>query len=135
MKDLSVNELLDAVKARHKITSDYKLAAYLGLTLGAISHYRHGRSLPDERGCQKIADALGIDADVLAAKMLARRAQTTEARTLWERVAQRLEHGVAAVLLLPAVAIIFGALQSDATWDAGEWLFSSEPASVYYVKL
>lgn len=92
----SVNELLDDVKAKHSIKSDYKLAQFLGLTLGAISHYRHGRSTPDERACQKIADALGMDADVLAAEMLARRATTDEARTMWARVAARLSHEHAA---------------------------------------
>jgi transcriptional regulator with XRE-family HTH domain len=90
----SVDQLLDAVKLRHALPSDYKLAHYLGLTIGAIGHYRHGRSLPDDRACQKIGEALGIDGDVLAAQMLARRAKDEDTRIMWTRIASRLSDGL-----------------------------------------
>lgn len=100
----NVHALLDEIKRRHGIPSDYKLAHFLGLTDGAIRHYRHGRSLPDEMACQKIAKALDIDGDVLAAHMLSARAKDDDTRRMWKRIAERLG-GVAACALIAAFSI------------------------------
>ena len=67
----TVNEVLDAVKARNGITSDYKLAMFLGIGDGNLRNYRHGRSLPDEKACERIAAALGEQPFVLLAEMQA----------------------------------------------------------------
>jgi transcriptional regulator with XRE-family HTH domain len=89
----SVNEMLDGIKSRHSIPSDYKLAAYLGVVPGAVKHWRHGRSLPDARVASRLASELGIDPDVLVAQLEAQRASTDEARALWQRIAARLQGG------------------------------------------
>lgn len=96
----SVNELLDAVKVRHGISSDYKLARFLGLTDGAIRNYRHLRSMPDELACVKIAQALDMDGDVLAAQVQAQRARDDETRAFWHRIASRLQAGAVHSALL-----------------------------------
>lgn len=101
----SIDDLLDEVKAAHAIKSDYKLAQFLGLTDGAIRNYRHGRSYPDERACALIGEALGIDGDVLAAQMQARRATNPDTRAFWDRIAMRLGGAMAGVL-----GVVLGAL-------------------------
>ena len=95
----TIDEVLDAVKARHGLTSDYKLAMFLGLGDANIRNYRHGRSLPDEVHCQKLAEALGEPPFVLVAEIQAQRARSTDARRLWEMMATQLRHAVAAVLV------------------------------------
>lgn len=101
-----INEVLDAVKARHGLTSDYKLAMFLGLGDANVRNYRHGRSLPDEKHCAKIAEALGEPPYVLIAEMQAHRARTTEARSLWEQLANQLRHAVAAVMFVVGAAML-----------------------------
>lgn len=101
----SVDQLLDGVKSRQSIPSDYKLAAFLGVVPGAVKHWRHGRSLPDARVASRIAAALQLDPDVLVAELEAQRAQTEETRNQWQRIAERLQasgtlHAVALALLV-----------------------------------
>lgn len=101
----TVDELLDGVKSRRSIPSDYKLAAYLGVVPGAVKHWRHGRSLPDARVAARIAAELEMDPDVLVAELEAQRAQTAETRELWHRIATRLQGGtVHGVVLAGLVA-------------------------------
>ena len=87
----TINDALDAVKARHQLTSDYKLAMFLGIGSSNIGNYRHGRSLPDERMCARIAEALGEDPALLIVEMQAQRAASTETAKLWERIADKLK--------------------------------------------
>lgn len=101
----TVDQLLDAVKARHKIGSDYKLAQFLGMTDSAIRNYRHKRSMPDEVACVKIAQALDLDGDVLAAQIQAQRARDEETKAFWRRLAARLESGAVHVAVLVAIAL------------------------------
>lgn len=131
----TVDELLDAVKAKHKIGSDYKLAQFLGMTDSAIRNYRHKRSMPDEVACVKIANALDMDGDVLAAQMQSQRARDEETKTFWRRLAMRLEGGMvhAALMLCLAIVSIAGyAPNAQATALSDD---VSAFRSVYYVKL
>lgn len=102
----TVDQLLDAIKARHKIGSDYKLAQYLGMTDSAIRNYRHKRSLPDEVACVKIAQALDLDGEVLAAQVQSMRARDEETRAFWQRLAARLQAGAVHLVALVAVALV-----------------------------
>ncbi len=104
----SISDLLDQVKARHSIPSDYKLSMYLGVVPGAVQHWRHGRSLPDARAAARIATELQMDPDVLVAQLEAQRAQSDETRQLWQRIAARLQSGaVHSALLAVIVALGF----------------------------
>jgi hypothetical protein len=108
MGNFAIGPVLDSIKERHGLKSDYKLSLFLGIADGSIRNFRHGRTLPDERICQILAEAAGIDPLILAAQVQAQRSKTAEARSLWEAIAARLQvaaHGLAAaifsVLLLP----------------------------------
>lgn len=102
----SVIELLDAIKAGQKITSDYKLAMYLGVSQGTVQNWRHGRSLPDQKAVTRIALELGLDPDVLLLQVESQRAATDYAKSAWLRIAQRLEAGAAHVAVLVAVGLV-----------------------------
>jgi len=102
----TVDQLLDAIKVRHKIVSDYKLAQFLGMTDSAIRNYRHKRSLPDEVACVKIAQALDLDGDVLAAQIQAQRARDVETKDFWRRLAVRLQTGAVHASVMMALAMI-----------------------------
>lgn len=115
MENFDVNGVLDAIKERHGLKSDYKLGLYLGITNGSVRNFRHGRSLPDERICQILAEAAGIDPLILAAQVQAQRSKTAEARSLWEAIAARLQvaaHGLAAAIF--SVLIATGFVATDA---------------------
>ncbi len=104
----TVDTLLDAVKSANGIKSDYKLAQFLEVTQHTIANYRHGRSRPDDKTLERLAQLGGIDlaeVDVLAAKLQAERTQSEEAKRLWLRIANRLQAGGAHVGFMVALAL------------------------------
>lgn len=127
-----IDTLLDGVKSRHSIPSDYKLAAYLGVVPGAVKHWRHGRSLPDARVAARIASELELDPDVLVAELEAQRAQTEETRQLWQRIAARLQAGaVHSALLAVLVGVGFFGTSPSAHATAAQ----PETAARLYIML
>lgn len=112
---LTTNEFLDAVKARHGIPSDYKLGLVLGLTDAAVSHYRKGRSLLDDKVAVKVAELLGVDAGYVVACVHSERAARSgeeDMAAMWEIVAGKFKAAArklasfakaAAVLLMVAL--------------------------------
>ncbi|WP_131667186.1 hypothetical protein [Comamonas thiooxydans] len=91
MQNLTVEHVLDLIKSRNALKSDYMVCKTLNLSTALVSGWRSGRTLPDERMCQKLAEAAGIDPLVLAASMQSQRSKTEEARSLWAMVAERLQ--------------------------------------------
>lgn len=130
----TVDQLLNRVKSRHDIGSDYKLALFLGLKPNALNNYRHGKSLPDINACTKIAEALGIDPDLLIVQIEAQRAKTGEARAIWERMAARLQGGAVHSALL-ACLVALGFITTTPSAHAVVTDVSTSSGSVYYVKL
>lgn len=63
-----ISELLDDIKRRNNITSDYALAEFTGISRARISNYRTGRDFPCDGSCVKIAEFL----DVCPAEILPR---------------------------------------------------------------
>lgn len=131
----SIAELLDSAKAKAGIDSDYRLAKVIGITHSAVTNYRTDRTLPDERVIQLLCELSGDDPDLIAAQYQSRRARTDEGRALWQRVAARLQAGVAHVLALVAVAIVSIAAYAPDTRAATLPDSVSAAQYVYYVKL
>lgn len=102
----TVNQLLDAVKVKHKIPSDYKLAMYLGVAQATVQNWRHSRSLPDQKAVERLAVELGLDPDVLLLQVESQRAATDYARAAWLRIAHRLQAGAVHVAVLVAVCLV-----------------------------
>lgn len=76
-------ELLDAVKVRRGITSDYALAKALGVTQQAVSSYRAGRSRIDDEVALTVAEILNIHPLQVIAAANAERAKTDEQKERW----------------------------------------------------
>lgn len=100
----TTNELLDLVKERHGLTSDYALSQRLGLTRSVISAYRTKKWMLGEEPALKVASMLGLDPGYVLASIEAQRTHNEATRRAWEKTAERLKsYGVTAVLLLLAV--------------------------------
>lgn len=132
---MTTNELLDQVKARHGLPSDYALAKLLGWTPQAVSNYRNrGRSLGDLSAIQ-VAGALEVDPGYVLAVVSAERAQTEEARRAWERAARRLSGALAGVLAFWLIGVALpdstALAASGAPW--GLLIMSSAAAAAVYL--
>lgn len=133
----TVDTLLDQVKIKNGIKSDYKLAQFLNLTQNTIANYRHGRSRPDDRTLHRLGELADVEAgdiDLLAVQLQAERASTDQARELWSRIAARLQGGAVHSALL-ACLVALGFITSTPSAHAVVTDVSTSSGSVYYVKL
>lgn len=102
----TTRDLIDAIKEKAGISSDYALAAYMGCTRAQISAYRRDKeSLSDSKAIW-VACQLGKEPGYVMALMQAERAMRAHnesTRAAWERAAEILKHhGAAAALLILA---------------------------------
>lgn len=82
-------ELLDAVKARRGITSDYALAKALGVTQTAVSSYRTGNSKISDDVCLTVAEILDMHPLAVIAVANAERAKTEKQKARWASVMEK----------------------------------------------
>ncbi|TYK69964.1 hypothetical protein FSY59_16780 [Comamonas sp. Z3] len=137
MQNLTVEHVLDLIKSRNALKSDYMVCKTLNLSTALVSGWRSGRTLPDERMCQKLAEAAGIDPLVLAASMQSQRSKTEEARSLWAMVAERLQM-VPQALAAAAFAMLFATnfVATDAHAQGAQQVsaaFSASDSSIHRV--
>lgn len=98
-------ELMDALKAKIGITSDYALAKKLGVNQARISAYRHGKEKPDFYICVKAGIFLNLDPVKIAAEIELEKEKNEERRGFWRDF---LSHSTPAVLvMLVSLYIIF----------------------------
>lgn len=97
---MNTNDFLDAVKARHGLTSDYQLGKKMNWTSSRIANYRMGRSGMDEAACLEIAEALGMNALEVVAEINAEKAKEKGVQEFWRQVAKSARAGLAAGLVL-----------------------------------
>lgn len=90
---------LDAVRDRHGLTSDNKLAVFLDMNRGLLSAYRTGRRTLSPADARLIAAVLDVDAGYVMASIQAERAKRTEDREVWVHVAQLVKKANAATVL------------------------------------
>ena len=96
---ISIQQLLDAAKAGANIPSNYRLARVLGVHDNTLNRWQHARGLPDDVMAVRLAEMAHLDPDYVVASMHAARAATDDERSLWTRIARRLEAVAAAVLV------------------------------------
>lgn len=92
-------DFLDAVKARHSIASDYKLAKVIGASKQTISSYRNGKSAMEDSIVLRVADLLDEDPAVMLAAVHAERAKRPEEKAAWRSIMERLGGAAACALL------------------------------------
>lgn len=130
----TIQQVLDAARAAQKVQSDYKLSMVTGIREGTLSSYRLGKTLPDEKHCVKLAEALGEDSGFLILEMQANRARDPLVKSLYENLWKRLQKGVANVQILIAIAMVCIAVNALPYWAATYAMVFTGFQSVYYVK-
>lgn len=133
MHNLTFPAVVDQIKNRHDLKSDYAVCKAFGLSPQNFSNWRAGRSHPDEKMCGILAEAAGIDPLVLAASMQAQRSKTEEARSMWAMIAERLQM-VPQALAAAFFAMIFAtAFVADDAYAASATGIQSQEAQMYQV--
>ena len=100
-------QFLMAVRERHGLTSYNQLANFWHMQSGHISQYTTGKRRLDPKTCHKVADSLGLDVGWVLACIQVERAQRTEDRDAWQRVADLVK--VASVASVLALGVFLGA--------------------------
>ena len=113
---MNTTQLLDAVKHRLQIHSDYALAARLGMKRQGIRDLRE-RGLSDAR-CVQVAQILEVDPAQVLAWVHAERAQDPAVRKVWEKLAKSIGSAAAAILLALAISISGGIRAANAAYQA-----------------
>jgi predicted transcriptional regulator len=86
---MNTMELLEAVKVRRGIVSDYALAKALGITQAAVSSYRTGNSKISDDVALTVAEILQLHPLQVIAAANAERAKTPEQKARWEGLMEK----------------------------------------------
>lgn len=90
---------LDAVKARLDLPSDYAAAKALNVTRSAVSKYRLGRSVFDEKTCIRVAEILGVDPLEVIASARVESAKDAQTRNVWTHALEVFSSGFRTLVL------------------------------------
>ena len=83
-------EILDSVKSRAGLTSDYALAQRLDWKAAQISNVRNGRRPLSEDQLAQLAEISSFDVLKALARIKAENARTPRLRATWARIAENL---------------------------------------------
>ena len=95
----NVKKLLDEVKQRNGIETDYALAKLLELPRPRIHDYYKGKTTPDEFACLQIANALNIPLNHVIAAVKVDTEKNEKRRSVWEKYYKQVG-GIAASLFV-----------------------------------
>lgn len=112
---LTTFELLDALRARRGLTTDYQLAKYLGVPTATVSQWRTGKHSIGPELALRFADELEISREFVLACLEAERHAAPELRSAWAAIAARLR-GAAVIV---AVVLLGGAAVPSTAYGAG----------------
>lgn len=90
MERYEMRAVIRAVQERQGLRSEPAVARFLGVTEKTVANWKHGRNFPDVRLCHQLAEAAGLDPDILIAYNSALRAPTEAERDCWQRIVRRL---------------------------------------------
>ena len=100
----AVNDLLDEAKEKNGYKSDNQLAIALGITRGAISHYRQNVAKPDAFTIARLSDFTGRPLAEILAMIEAEREKNKEKREYWKDFMKRIGEKAAALFIFVIVA-------------------------------
>lgn len=100
----TVDQLLDAIKARYGVPSERKLAQLMEWSESQLRHYRKGRSSPNDAVAQEIARKLDLGEGMVVAICHAEREQDAQVRAMWQHMARQLSRLTATALAVGFVA-------------------------------
>jgi len=78
---------IEKFKEINKLTSDYQAAKKLGISLQAISNYKHKKPMKDEIAIE-IAESLNIEASEILVSIQAEKSKNPEVKKAWERLSK-----------------------------------------------
>lgn len=84
----TIDNYLDAARARHSIASDRELGRRLGLSKGAVNHYRMGHSYPDDGTMLELARLALVDPSQALIDLNIWRCKSDGARALYSQIAK-----------------------------------------------
>jgi transcriptional regulator with XRE-family HTH domain len=93
-------ELLDAVKSRLGLSSDYAAAKALGVTRQRVSAWRNGRQTFEDEVCLRVAEILEVDPFPVMASVRIERIEEDERRSLWLNALEKFSKGFRSLVLL-----------------------------------
>ena len=100
-------QLIDQLKEKHGLRSDYAVAKMLGISTQRLSNYRTGRNRFDDLMAYKVAELLELDPAEVIAQINMERAKRPEERKAWKEILERL--GSAAAVVTLGVSLLFPA--------------------------
>jgi len=136
MENLTISALLDRARDSNDLKSDYQLGKRLGFSMQKLGNWRHGRTMPDEKACEKLAEVAGLDPDYVVAQVEAMRASDEKTRAIWQRIAARLSGAISAsflVILSAVFALSVGASDAYAASDAARKTSTNDDLSKIYI--
>lgn len=87
---LSTVQLLDLARTRLRVPSDYALAKVLGVPRSTVSHYRVGRSVPENSIASRLGELCGLDPLEVVCWVNLERSRTDKEREVWACMGRRL---------------------------------------------
>ncbi len=115
----TIPEILDIVKKKAGIKNDYNLGLKIGISTGAMFEFRHGKSIPSDDTCIKLANLAGEDAEKIILIAHASRAESKEATKIWNGILKKaIGFSIVIILISPTLFYTLSAQQSIyyATW-------------------
>lgn len=82
----TTRQLLEVVKQRHGLPTDYQLAKFLGISRQRISNNMRGQTMSDETALL-VAEALGLPGEHVMAIVATERAKSEAVKKAWQRAA------------------------------------------------
>lgn len=86
---VDTRQLLDAIKTRYDLPSDYALARQLGVSKQCVSNWRHGHTM-DDSSALRVARLLDIPPGDVLVYLRAQRSTDPRLRRAWLELAKRL---------------------------------------------
>lgn len=102
---IDINAVLDRIKAKHGITSEYRLCRTIGVTDQTLLNWRNGRSPSDEHAL-KLAKLAELDPGLVLASVASERAKDPGLQAAFADIARRLQ-----LLDTANLASLFNALE------------------------
>lgn len=120
-------DLLDTVKQKHALTSNYQLAKHLGISQADISHAYKGRYRSDEYTATRIALALDREPIHVIAELRAEDEKNPTKREFWRNFSTH-----AALVIACLTALAFGLPSTDAAGMTGNFHARMNDVSLNY---
>lgn len=128
---MTLNDYLDAARARLNLPSDAKLAVALDVHATTVHGYRRKGDLPDDGTFLRLAVLAGVDESRALLDLNIMRAKTNRVREVYQKILTTITAGFLAFMLWPQPSIASAKVLSPAPqivyYDVPKWLCQVAP--------